>query len=267
MPRRPRPPGARPLCPADHCLVTLRGQAIPAPRLGGAATADHGSADAAARTWPTRRDREFSGTRSCSLVSVANGTPSPREPALMQPPGGSGQATAGTAGHDCHPASPHRGLGRGVLSAHPASPGVVCPVDARGLVVGPKVGFVQDEGVELSLPPRGVVHLRDVALRDDKLPVAETGASGTGHRRGLRPAGALGGQPLCSGASFLRQAELGLPLTGPSARFSRRDPGQRGPVDRQGRTAHTLRAPPHPAQSGGPPAGHRGQDKLTRPWV
>lgn len=60
---------------------------------------------------------------------------------------------------------------------HPdqASPGVVCPVNARGLVVRPEVGFVQNKRVEFPLPPRGVVHLSKVAFGDDKFPAAEAG--------------------------------------------------------------------------------------------
>ena len=61
------------------------------------------------------------------------------------------------------------------MSSTPASPGVVCPVNARGFVIRPKVGFVQDECVEFPLPPRGVVHLSKVAFRDDEFPAVETG--------------------------------------------------------------------------------------------
>lgn len=111
----------------------------------------------------------------------------------IPPPGGSGQATAETAGcNNSHPAFHHKQLGTGVpFGPSPASPGVICPVNARGLIIGSKVGFVQDESVELSLPPRGVVHLSDVALRDDKLPMAEMGAIDTEQWRGLRPAQGL----------------------------------------------------------------------------
>lgn len=126
------------------------------------------------------------------------------------------------------------------------SPGVLCPVNARGLIVRPKVGFVQDERVELPLPPGGVVQLSDVALCDDKLPTAETGATDTAHRRGPRPARGLRQDSQAAQGQFPTTGKAGgLPLTGPESPFSYRDPGQRRPVDSQGRTRHTLRAPPH----------------------
>lgn len=65
-----------------------------------------------------------------------------------------------------------------------ASLGVVRPVDARGLIVGPKVSFVQDEGVELAPPPRGVVQLSAVPFCDHKFPAAETGAVNVQHQGG-----------------------------------------------------------------------------------
>lgn len=94
-----------------------------------------------------------------------------------------------------------------------ASPGVLCPVNARGLIVRPKVGFVQDERVELPLPPGGVVQLGDVALCDDKLPTAETGATDTGHRRGRGQLGASGRTAELLKASFLRRARRGACLS------------------------------------------------------
>lgn len=58
----------------------------------------------------------------------------------------------------------------------PVSLGVICPVNARGLIVGPKIGFVQNKGIEFSLLSGGMVHLGNVALRDDKFSAGETGS-------------------------------------------------------------------------------------------
>lgn len=96
-------------------------------------------------------------------------------------------ASPRAAGHGC-PFRPIR-----------VSPGVLCPVNARGLIVRPKVGFVQDKRVELPLPPGGVVQLSDVALCDDKLPTAETGATDTAPpARPEASSGPPAGQPSCS---------------------------------------------------------------------
>lgn len=171
----------------------------------------------------------------------------PREPALHPAPRALRTGHCRNCGARQSPRVSPQAAGYGrPFRPIPASPGVICPVNARGLIIGPKVGFVQDERVELSLPPRGVVHLSDVALRDDKLPVAEMGATGAEHWRGLRPARASGRTAHLLFASFPRQAKLGACLSpAPSPLFSCRDPGQRRPVDSQGRTGHTLRAPPH----------------------
>lgn len=58
----------------------------------------------------------------------------------------------------------------------PASLGIICPVDARGLIVGPKIGFVQNKCVEFSLLSRGMVHLSNVALSNNKFSAEETGS-------------------------------------------------------------------------------------------
>lgn len=58
----------------------------------------------------------------------------------------------------------------------PVSLGVVCPVDARGLIVGPKIGFVQNKCIEFSLLSGGMVHLSDVALCNNKFSAGETGS-------------------------------------------------------------------------------------------
>lgn len=96
------------------------------------------------------------------------------------------------------------------MSSTPASPGVVRPVNACGLVIWPKIGFVQDECVEFPLPPRGMVHLSNVAFGDDEFPAIETVSSTSDTRAGPKPE-----------ASFPQEANLGgalsltLPLTGP----------------------------------------------------
>lgn len=58
----------------------------------------------------------------------------------------------------------------------PASLGVICPVDARGLIIGPKISFVQNKGVEFSFLSRGMVHLSNVALGNNKFSAEETGS-------------------------------------------------------------------------------------------
>lgn len=58
----------------------------------------------------------------------------------------------------------------------PASLGVICPVDACGLIVGPKIGFVQNKGIEFSLLSGGMVHLSNVALSNNKFSAEERGS-------------------------------------------------------------------------------------------
>lgn len=58
----------------------------------------------------------------------------------------------------------------------PASLGVICPVDARGLIIGPKIGFVQNKRVEFSLLSGGMVHLSNAALCNNKFSAEETGS-------------------------------------------------------------------------------------------
>jgi hypothetical protein len=62
-----------------------------------------------------------------------------------------------------------------VTGGSPASPGVIRPVNACGLIIRAEVGFVKDKCIELSLLPRGMVHLSDVALCDHKFPTKEIG--------------------------------------------------------------------------------------------
>lgn len=50
----------------------------------------------------------------------------------------------------------------------PASLGVICPIDARRLIIGPKIGFVQNKCIEFSLLSGGMVHLSNVALSNNK---------------------------------------------------------------------------------------------------
>ena len=143
------------------------------------------------------------------------------------------------------PPPPPRGQLLGVpLRPRPqASPGVVRPLDARGLIVRPKVGFVQDERVEFPLPPRGVVHLSDVAFCDNELPATEKGPLIHKTHGVPRPAQPLRTVHVLRG-DFLREAKhRGLPLHGPQVPSPPTGTeAKEGQVDGQ-RDRPTLQAP------------------------